>query len=206
MLEPMASTPFAQPAICLDQCRSNPDCAAMTIDYSSAKCNYYSSYKTEDVTADGMVSLYTKTCIESATAQCRRDWAFERFEGQALAVADKVLETFTRFDLLVDFFHRVSLTVSSFCAFFSAQCMAACLEESRFQCKSFDYNTVSNECRMSRLDRYSVNLRLMDRRDFTLPSSQPEVSFYENNCFQGECPPSRTINTLNPPLHSRHAL
>ena len=70
----------------------------MTIDYANAKCNYYSSYKPDDVSPDGEVSLYTKTCIESSIAQCRRNWAFERLEGQMLAVADKVLETFTRYD------------------------------------------------------------------------------------------------------------
>lgn len=128
--EAISTSALSSPSRCLDQCRRDVRCVATSIDYANARCSYFAAYNSEELQADGMVSVYKKICLAS-TVKCPRDWAFERVEGQSLAVADRVVETFT-----------------------SMQCMIACLEEQRFQCKSFDFNTLTYVCRMSHLDRY----------------------------------------------------
>ncbi|OQV14123.1 hypothetical protein BV898_11698 [Hypsibius exemplaris] len=158
--DPFSTSALSNPNVCLEGCRRNIRCAALSIDYTNARCSYFASYKGEDLQAEGSSSVYKKICLDSPM-KCPRDWAFERVEGLRLGVADKQVETFT-----------------------SRQCLIACLEEQRFQCKSVDYNSLTNVCRMSHLDRYSINLRMSDRKDFVGPTLKSEISLYESNCMQ----------------------
>ncbi|XP_055340012.1 uncharacterized protein LOC129589329 [Paramacrobiotus metropolitanus] len=158
--DPASSSPLSNPSLCIDQCRQNSRCVGLTVDYANAKCNFYTQYKSDSIQNDGMVSIYLKICLDSPVS-CKRDWAFERIDGQTLLTFDKRVEAFS-----------------------ARQCMLACLEEHRFQCKAFDYNSLTNECQLSRLDRHSVNYKQMDLRDLVVPTRQAEITLYENNCYQ----------------------
>lgn len=89
---------------------------------------------------------------------CNRPWTFERVPNKMLRGLDNAL-IFTA-------------TKES--------CLAACLNERRFVCRSAEYNYITTKCHLSEHDRRSVDdsVELIDAQG---------VDYFENLCLKSMC-------------------
>ncbi|UYV79377.1 hypothetical protein LAZ67_17002369 [Cordylochernes scorpioides] len=86
---------------------------------------------------------------------CGRLWTFERFPNKLIRGLDNaILYTASR-----------------------ESCLAACLTETRFVCRSAEFNYVTLECHLSDADRRRPSARLLDSQG---------VDYFENSCLQAD--------------------
>jgi len=64
------------------------------------------------------------------------------------------------------------------------ECMQLCLNEMDFECRSVNYDSESNECSLSDMDRHTINVNndIMSKK---YGLSNRTVDYIENNCIQG---------------------
>jgi len=101
--------------------------------------------------------FFTKANLRSEN-MCNRLWAFERFPNKALRGLDNAIIYTSNKDA----------------------CLAACLNEVRFVCRSVEFNYVTLQCHLSEYDRRSPGAFPVD-----LVESQG-VDYFENACLQSD--------------------
>merc|ERR1719288_17830 len=101
---------------------------------------------------------------------CKRPWNFERVPNKQIEGNDKAL-----------------IFTST-----KEACLAACLNEQNFVCRSVEYNYVTLQCRLSDFDRRTP---LDDFKPIELVDS-PGIDYFENLCLQTEttCADQRTFS------------
>lgn len=152
---------------CQGWCREEPDCAAAAFSFvvnPIAPIQETLCLLQNDTTASNptvspskAVSTYymVKLNIRSDNV-CNRPWTFERVPNKILSGLDNAL-IFTA-------------TKES--------CLAACLNERKFVCRSAEYNYITTKCHLSEHDRRSVDefVELVDAQG---------VDYFENLCLKG---------------------
>lgn len=151
---------------CQGWCREEPDCAAASFSFvvnplapvQETVCLLQNATLADNPTSTPQkaVSSYymVKLNIRSENV-CQRPWTFERVPNKMLSGLDNAL-VFTA-------------TKES--------CLAACLNEKRFTCRSAEYNYVTTKCHLSEHDRRSVDefVELVDAQG---------VDYFENLCLK----------------------
>ena len=174
----LINTPFRvtdnlPPGECLQECKSDPDCKSLNIDYNRGTCEYLSS-RLRSVVKSMRPSLgqnhYEKTCTPvkgSVNKLCpNRDWAFERLRNFTLIGFEGHKES----KVLVDSADIVS----------RESCQFHCLNYTDFLCRSCEFNYKTKECFVSPFNRFSSN-----NADVGLKKT-PDVDYFESNCIPGK--------------------
>lgn len=65
------------------------------------------------------------------------------------------------------------------------ECMQACLGETKFTCRSVNYEEETKECWLSDMNRNTININSEIRSKKYGPSSG-SIDYLENNCVQGK--------------------
>ena len=127
---------------------------------------------------DECITFFIITGQRLSTRCPNRDWAFERVAGFALS----------------DKFERRRLLSPS-----REVCVAACLSETEFECRSANYDRATGMCTLSDMDRQSIATNSLktsyERRSqamsllrdphFGQTDDGLSVDYFENNCVQG---------------------
>ncbi|XP_059480335.1 uncharacterized protein LOC132199546 [Neocloeon triangulifer] len=154
---------------CQGWCRQEPNCLAAAFSFvpnpltpvQETLCQLQNETQASNPTATAQraVNMYymVKVQIRSDNV-CARPWTFERVPNKAIRGLDNAL-----------------IYTSS-----KEACLAACLNEKRFICRSAEYNYASLQCHLSDTDRRTAG---------TGPLSQlvdsPGVDYFENLCLNG---------------------
>lgn len=122
-------------------------------------------------------NLYFFNKIELPTESvCSRLWAFERFPNRRLRQRDR----------------------QSFHAGSKEACQAACMNDSRFVCRSLEYNYITQQCTLSQHDRRSPLVQHLSQQVAAMSSNSmsnhnnndlietPATDYFENACLLGE--------------------
>lgn len=151
---------------CQGWCREEPDCAAASFSFvvnplapiQETVCLLQNETTGSNPTVNPQKAVSTyymiKLNIRSENV-CNRPWTFERVPNKMLRGLDNAL-IFTA-------------TKES--------CLAACLNEKRFVCRSAEYNYITTKCHLSEHDRRSVDdsIELVDAQG---------VDYFENLCLK----------------------
>nr|XP_027218455.1 uncharacterized protein LOC113810982 isoform X1 [Penaeus vannamei] len=156
---------------CQGWCREEPECAAASFSFvmnplapvQETLCLLQNETMATNPSAQPQraVSLYYMVKLHVRTNKvCNRPWTFERVPNKMIKGLDNA-EIFT----------------SS-----KEGCLASCLNEARFTCRSAEYNYVTLQCSLSEYDRRSVedSVEMVDVQG---------VDYFENLCVQasGAC-------------------
>ena len=170
---PFRVTDDLPPGDCLAECKQDPDCTSVNIDYQRGTCEYLST-RLRSVSAVKSMrpsmgqNYFEKTCTPvkgSVRKLCPdRDWTFER-------VRNSSLEGFPPGDKVV----MKSPDIKS-----RESCQLACMNFTAFPCRSCEFNYVTQECSVSPYNRFSSN-----HPDVGL-KRVPDVDYFESNCVSGE--------------------
>lgn len=160
---------------CLESCQNNVTCRS--INYETGLCILFSSSASSNPSGlqPSQFPVFTiyaqKICLSKKSlsrSSCdQRSWAFEKVPAYELRrFPSKKLSQVTQ-----------------------PQCMEACLSETEFICRSFNYDSASQECILSEQDRHTLavnsNARSKDSQSL-LPSANGTTDYYESNCVVGE--------------------
>ncbi|XP_042908270.1 uncharacterized protein [Parasteatoda tepidariorum] len=165
---------------CQRWCRDDTECEAAAFDYSvrmqdglpETTCtlqNDTSAGKSNVAPKRGKHTYYLTKMNINSDHLCDRLWTFEWIPNKILRGLDNAI-IFTS--------NRES-------------CLAACLSEVRFVCRSVEFNVVTHECHLSEFDRRSpgANVHLVDSQG---------IDYLENFCLQSSmvCPGPKHYNYL----------
>lgn len=173
---PFKVTDDLPPGDCIQECRKDPDCRSLNIDYKRGTCEYLSvrlrrgSYPHQSspriqLRPSIAQNYLEKICLpfKSSKKLCpERDWAFERVRESSLIGYNKVNNSVVP-----------SVETRELCQFL-------CLNHTAFICRSVEFNYDTKECTLSGHNRFS--------------SSNPNVSlekksnidYFESNCAAGK--------------------
>jgi len=166
---------------CQGWCREEPECQAASFSFvvnpltprQETICLLQNGTAANNPSAQPLkvVSQYymVKMSIRSDRV-CKRPWNFERVPNKQIEGNDKAL-----------------IFTST-----KEACLAACLNEQNFICRSVEYNYVTLQCRLSDFDRRTP---LDDFKPIELVDS-PGIDYFENLCLQTEttCADQRTFS------------
>ena len=169
---------------CLESCQNNVTCRS--VNYETGLCILFSSSASSNPgglqpSQFPVFTIYAqKICLSKESlsrSSCdQRSWAFERVSAYELR----------KFPA-----RKLSQVTQS-------QCMEACLSEGDFICRSFNYDSASQECILSEQDRHTLavssNARSKDNQSL-LPSINGTTDYFESNCVAGK---SNFDNNPNP--------
>nr|XP_053644382.1 uncharacterized protein LOC128696968 [Cherax quadricarinatus] len=150
---------------CQGWCREEPECAAASFSFvmnplapvQETLCLLQNETMASNPSSDPQraVSLYymVKLSVRSYKV-CKRPWTFERLPHMMLKDLDDA---------------RIFTSTKE-------GCLAACLNESKFKCRSAEYNYVTLQCQLSQHDRRSagVNVQMVETKG---------VDYFENLCL-----------------------
>jgi len=63
--------------------------------------------------------------------------------------------------------------------------MQLCLNEKDFECRSANYDSESNQCFLSDMDRHTIDSNNDNVKSRSYGASSGTVDYVENNCIQG---------------------
>ncbi|KAI1292484.1 hypothetical protein HDE_06924 [Halotydeus destructor] len=167
MADTLATIPDSlQLTDCLEKCRLDQQC--QSVNFETGLCVLFNS----SASGSGaglkpsqfpVFTIYAqKVCLSvEAKRVCPRPWAFERVLGHELRDQSR------RSVLLED----------------RLQCMDACLLETTFNCRSFNYDSKTGECALSDMDRHALSEpgRASGTKHFR-SASVATVDYFESNC------------------------
>ncbi|XP_063218616.1 uncharacterized protein LOC134528880 [Bacillus rossius redtenbacheri] len=162
-------------ARCLE---AGSDCPAFILDYNAMKCfklDRNSQGRGSELSPREGQSYFEKICLRGNVRGCEGNaWAFERrpgnvrgCEGNAWAFERRPGKQLRGHDDL-----KLQLVQSR------RDCIEACLQERRFDCRSAEYDSQTAECRLSTDDRRSRPVDYVD--------APPTVEYLENQCLPEE--------------------
>ncbi|XP_069974674.1 uncharacterized protein [Penaeus vannamei] len=140
---------------CLSRCRQSRSCSGFLLNYDRESCFRldrvaYSSGAALQPTLEP-INFFEKICITASP--CGKDWMLERVVGFEIEGYDDIV--------LNNVPDRL-------------KCAELCIREKGLQCRSAEYHTRDNVCRLSRQDRRTQPLSFR-------PAS-PHVMYIENQC------------------------
>jgi len=167
---------------CQGWCREEPECQAASFSFvvnpltprQETVCLLQNGTAANNPAAQPLraVSQYymVKMSIRSDRV-CKRPWNFERVPNKMIDGHDKAL-----------------IFTST-----KEACLAACLNENNFICRSVEYNYVTLQCRLSDYDRRTP---VDDFKPLELVDAQG-IDYFENLCLDGDgaCEDDRTFTT-----------
>jgi len=167
---------------CQGWCREEPECQAASFSFvvnpltprQETVCLLQNGTAANNPAAQPLraVSQYymVKMSIRSDKV-CKRPWNFERVPNKMIDGHDKAL-----------------IFTST-----KEACLAACLNENNFVCRSVEYNYVTLQCRLSDYDRRTP---VDDFKPIELTDAQG-IDYFENLCLDGEssCEDQRTFTS-----------
>ncbi|XP_045606053.2 uncharacterized protein tyn isoform X2 [Procambarus clarkii] len=167
---------------CQGWCREEPECAAASFSFvmnplapvQETLCLLQNETMASNPSADPQraVSLYymVKLSVRSYKV-CKRPWTFERVPHMMLKDLDDA---------------RIFTSTKE-------GCLAACLNESKFKCRSAEYNYVTLQCQLSQHDRRSagVKIQMVETKG---------VDYFENLCLSSSESCSEDREYLEPEL------
>ncbi|XP_023720751.1 uncharacterized protein LOC111871709 isoform X1 [Cryptotermes secundus] len=151
---------------CQGWCREEPDCQAASFSFvvnpltpiQETLCQLQNETSANNPTAvpQRSVNLYYMVKMQLRSDNvCLRPWAFERVPNKMIRGLDNVLiYTSTK-----------------------ETCLAACLNEHRFTCRSVEYNYVTLQCHLSDSDRRTTG-------QYVQFVDAPGVDYFENLCLK----------------------
>lgn len=151
---------------CQGWCREEPDCQAASFSFvlnpltpvQETRCllQNHTEANNPDVAPQRAVNTYYMVKLQVRTESvCLRPWAFERVPGKTLRGLDNVIiYTSTK-----------------------EACLAACLNEKRFPCRSAEYEYISLSCTLSDSDRRTAP-------HFVELTNTPGTDYFENLCLK----------------------
>ncbi|XP_013780210.1 uncharacterized protein LOC106464601 [Limulus polyphemus] len=153
---------------CQSWCREKVDCVAVSFSFvvdplgplQDTLCTLQNTTTSGSSVSSPQRSVnayyFTKIQINSEKL-CNRLWAFERVPNAFIRGLDSAI------------FYTSNKNA----------CLAACLNEERFVCRSVEFNYMNSECHLSEYDRRSPTplVNLLER---------PGVDYFENNCLRAE--------------------
>ncbi|XP_015784540.1 uncharacterized protein LOC107362058 [Tetranychus urticae] len=158
---------------CIAYCNRSETCKA--INFETGLCIILTSSAQSQPSAltTSQFPVFTiyaqKVCItEPNLSLCDRPWLFERVIGYELRKFEK---------------KRVKVDSRE-------KCMAMCLNENGFTCRSANYDNNTGECIMSDMDRHTISSNgptasgLPSSHRYFVPASVPGIDYLENNCVQ----------------------
>lgn len=158
---------------CLSECQKNISC--QSVNYETGLCILFTSSATTNpsglqASRYPVFTIYgQKICLpKSVAGLCPADrlWTFERVLGYELRkYSRKNIQSETK--LL---------------------CMEACLTETEFTCRSFNYDSESKDCTLSEMDRHTLpsGPGSKEAQRSLMPSANGTADYYESNCVVGE--------------------
>ncbi|KAK0159676.1 hypothetical protein PV327_010769 [Microctonus hyperodae] len=151
---------------CQNWCKSQIDCQAVAFSFvvnplapmQETTCQFQNETTSTDPNSQArrVANTYYMTKLQiSSDNVCDRPWSFER-------VPNKIIR---------------GLTNALIFANTKERCLAACLNENRFICRSVEYNYASLRCSLSEVDRRSFgkDIQFIDA---------PGVDYFENFCMK----------------------
>eukprot|EP00096_Caligus_rogercresseyi_P012186 TRINITY_DN5030_c0_g1_i3.p1 TRINITY_DN5030_c0_g1~~TRINITY_DN5030_c0_g1_i3.p1 ORF type:complete len:923 (-),score=211.16 TRINITY_DN5030_c0_g1_i3:445-3213(-) len=153
---------------CQGWCREEPECQAASFSFGITKsplrqdtvCLLQNGTQANNPTANPRTALNSYYMVKMSIRSdkvCKRPWNFERVPNKMIAGHDKAL-----------------IFTST-----KEACLAACLNERNFICRSAEYNYVTLQCRLSDHDRRTV------RKDYAPVDfvDAQGVDYFENLCL-----------------------
>lgn len=164
---------------CQGWCREEAECQAAAFSFvlnplipvQETQCQLQNETQANNpsATAQRSVNMYYMTKLQLRSDNiCLRPWAFERVPNKMIRGLDNALiYTSTK-----------------------EACLAACLNEHRFTCRSVEYNYVTLQCQLSDSDRRSAG-------QFVQFVDAQGVDYFENLCLKGSqaCKGNRQFQT-----------
>lgn len=172
-------------ADCLNACQKNASC--QSVNFETGLCILFSSSASSADSATAaapsglqpsrfpVFTIYAqKICLpKTVQSACPADrlWTFERVLGYELRK-----------------YAKKRMTTAS-----KLECMEACLLESEFSCRSFNFEYTSQECILSDMDRHTLpsGPGSKESQRSLLPASNGTTDYFESNCVVGESLASR---------------
>lgn len=153
---------------CLASCANTTNCRAVNFETGLCVLFNTSASSTSALKASHfpVFTIYAQlVCLSNqpAAASCSRTWAFERVPGFELRRFEKKR---------IPLWDRV-------------QCMEACLVESDFACRSFNYHHKLKECVLSEMDRHTLSSPGSNGSRY-FQSASSDVDYFESNCVRGK--------------------
>ncbi|ROT64144.1 hypothetical protein C7M84_017930 [Penaeus vannamei] len=161
---------------CLSRCRQSRSCSGFLLNYDRESC-----FRLDRVAYSSGAALQPTlepiNFFEKISSPCGKDWMLERVVGFEIEGYDDIV--------LNNVPDRL-------------KCAELCIREKGLQCRSAEYHTRDNVCRLSRQDRRTQPLSFR-------PAS-PHVMYIENQCAPGEASaalepflPTEAPSALPPP-------
>lgn len=170
---PYRVTDNLTPSECLLECRNDPDCKSVNVDYKGGTCEYLSTRLRNSLSKSMRPSLgqnhFEKVCQvrESIERLCSgRDWTFERVRSSSLRGFEKKQH------------NKVLLSLPDILS--RESCQVQCMNYSLFPCRSCEFNYRTRECFLSPFNRFSSN------DPGVMLITTPDVDYFESNCIPGE--------------------
>ena len=179
---PFRVTDDLAPADCVKECRRDPDCKSLNIDYRRGTCEYANTrmrspplmqhhpnsspdqmrLTNRNLRPSAGQNYFEKMCLpfKSVSRVCPdRDWIFERIQGMSLNGQKRV---------------RVGTARTR------ESCLFHCLNQTAgadvVPCRSAEFNSLTSECTISSFNRFSSNNpKIMLHKD-------GNIDYFESNC------------------------
>ncbi|XP_017460917.1 PREDICTED: uncharacterized protein LOC108354236, partial [Rhagoletis zephyria] len=152
---------------CLGWCRDEGDCTAAAFSFvvnpltpiQETTCLLQNETLSKNTSLQKAVNMYFFSKMHLRTDNlCNRLWSFERFPNKILRGLD----------------NAIIFTANK------EACLAACLNEVRFVCRSVEFNYLTMQCHLSEYDRRSPGAFPQDLVDAT------GIDYFENSCLRSE--------------------
>ncbi|KPM06312.1 Zona pellucida-like and PAN domain containing protein [Sarcoptes scabiei] len=153
-------------AECLDHCRQNQTCSSLNFETGLCVLLSSSARQLPQALTPSQFPVFTiyaeKICLKGLTNDCLNSgWSFERVIGYELREHEKkLIQTPT-----------------------SLECMQACIDEDKFQCRSINYEEKTKECLLSDMNRHTININT-EIRSMKYGPSSTGFDYLEFNCVQ----------------------
>lgn len=181
---PFRVTDDLAPAECVKECRRDPDCKSLNIDYRRGTCEYANTrmrsppimHHQPNSSPDQMrltnrnlrpspgQNYFEKMCLpfKSVSRVCPdREWTFERVQGMTLEGMSGQKRRIG------------SARTRESCLF---QCLNQTVSADATACRSAEFNTLTSECTISSFNRFSSNdPKIMLHKD-------GNIDYFESNC------------------------
>ena len=150
---------------CLNKCDSISNC--QSVNFETGLCILFSSSAAQNPVAFNLsqfpvFTIYAQKICSTLTidALCNRAWLFETVPRYSIKkFIQKTVQATSKVD-----------------------CIQQCIMETKFKCRSVNFNFANHECNLSKMDRHTMATLSKSERYF---GSSMLEDYLENNCIEG---------------------